>query len=70
MVHGNVICICLCCSIVRELIRMKKGIMDSEDDESNTPLHKACLRGHVDTAKVLLEAGADPNARSVNDCQI
>ena len=49
---------------------MKKGIIDSEDDESNTPLHMACLRGHVDTAKVLLEAGADPNVRSVNDCQI
>ena len=55
---------------MQELIKVKKNIVDTEDDESNTPLHLACLHGNVDTARVLLQAGADPNARLDSDSQI
>ena len=55
---------------MQELIKVKKNIIDSKDDESNTPLHLACLHGHIDTARVLLQAGADSYARSESNHQI
>lgn len=35
---------------------------DGRDCYGRTPLHLACARGHYETARCLLEAGADPNA--------
>jgi ankyrin repeat protein len=31
-----------------------------------TPLHRACDKGKISSAEVLLQAGADPNAKDVN----
>ena len=47
------------------------GVVDELDGDPNvysadgfTPLHFAAMGGHVDAARALLEAGADPNAMS------
>ncbi|CAE7752278.1 ANK2 [Symbiodinium sp. CCMP2592] len=34
-----------------------------KDDDGRTPLHEAAGKSHTDVAKVLLEAGADPNIK-------
>ena len=52
---------------MQELIKTKENFIDVRDAEFNTPLHLACMHGHNDTARVLLQAGADPNARSDGD---
>lgn len=31
-----------------------------------TPLHEACIRGHHEVVKILLEAGADINAQGLD----
>ena len=36
-----------------------------EDEQWETPLHKAARRGHKDVVKQLLEKGADPNATNM-----
>lgn len=52
---------------MKELIRhgkkIKIDLIVDEDDDSNTPLHLACAKGHYVVAKVLLEAEADPDVR-------
>ena len=57
-------------SVVKELIRHggKENIdlIDDEDDDSNTPLHLACIHGHCQVARVLLDAEVDPDVRLVN----
>ena len=57
-------------SVVKELVRHdKKAKLDliwDEDDDSNTALHLACINGHYNVAKVLLEADTDPNVRYVS----
>ena len=54
-------------SVVKELIRhgemMKLDLIVDEDDDSNTPLHLACINGHYQVARVLLDAEADPDVR-------
>ena len=55
-------------SIVRELIRNLRGTIVDEDEDGNTPLHQACINGHIGVAKVLVEADADVEARCVHVC--
>ena len=48
-------------NVVHHMLR--EGISASQKDENgNTPLHFAALRGNVEMMKILLAAGADPNA--------
>jgi uncharacterized protein len=46
---------------VRAYCAADPGYIAQLDDYGSTPLLAACLKGHVDIARVLLEAGADPN---------
>ena len=57
---------CLCFSIVREIVRNDKSVLNDEDENSNTALHLAAQYGHNKVAEVLLELGADVSARSVH----
>lgn len=41
-------------------IKHRKRFIDSRDSTGNTALHLACATGNLDTAKALLEHGADP----------
>lgn len=36
------------------------AIVNAQNNSGNTPLHWACLNGHLEAVKVLLEHGADP----------
>jgi uncharacterized protein len=52
---------------VRELLREDPSLANAFGDDGFHPLGLACFFGHVDTARVLLEHGADGNALSRND---
>ena len=54
---------CYTCSVVRELVRRDKMVINDEDEDSNTALHLAALAGHNKVALALIEAGADIEAR-------
>ena len=58
------ILLCLC-SVVRELVRRNKMVINDEDEDSNTALHLASLAGHNKVVQALIDAGADIEARSV-----
>ena len=48
--------------MVRLLIRRGAQVNRHDPESGSTPLLEAAVKGHVDVASVLLEAGADPNA--------
>jgi hypothetical protein len=48
---------------VREFLSSDPTLVRARDDEGATPLHLAAEQGHRDVVKLLLEAGADINAR-------
>ncbi|XP_063846089.1 transient receptor potential cation channel subfamily A member 1 homolog isoform X2 [Scylla paramamosain] len=50
--------------VVRELMKHYRYLVKDENENSDTPLHLACLQGHTDVVRVLLEAGADVDARN------
>ena len=50
-------------SVVRELIRYKHATIQDKDEDSNSPLHIACIHGHVGVAKVLIAANCDIKER-------
>jgi ankyrin repeat protein len=52
---------------VRELLHDDPSLANAFGDDGFHPLGLACFFGHVDTAGVLLEHGADVNALSRND---
>lgn len=56
----------MCFSIVRQIVRVDKSVLNDEDENSNTALHLAAQYGHNKVADILLELGADVSARSVH----
>ena len=49
-------------AVVKELLA--RGAVATADDYWGTPLHFAAKRGHASTMKLLLQAGAEPNAHA------
>ena len=52
-------------SVVRELLRYQHDTIQDEDEDSNSPLHLACIHGHVGVVKTLIAAKCDVEARFV-----
>ncbi len=51
---------------VRKLLARDKSVVRARDKDGSTPLHCAAWNGHVQVAKILLQAGADINDHSRN----
>lgn len=47
---------------VKDLIEKDAALLESRDGDGSTPLHIACIKGHLELARYLLEKGADPLA--------
>ena len=50
-------------SVVRELVKQNRMVVNDEDEDSNTALHLAALAGHNKVVQALIENGADIEAR-------
>ena len=51
-------------SDILQLLLKAGARTDAADDEGNTPLHFATIRGSVEVGSFLLKLGADPYARN------
>lgn len=51
------------CSVIEALLKYKGDCILDEDEDGNTPLHLAALHGYRKTVQVLLNFGADFDAR-------
>ena len=52
---------------VKTLIKQDPSVMSAKDTDGSTPLHCACWKGHDAVVVILLEAGADVNAKNSNE---
>jgi ankyrin repeat protein len=52
--------------VVKILLSYKPDLIDAPDKNGWTPLKIACMGGHLDVAKVLIQCGANVNARASN----
>jgi ankyrin repeat protein len=52
---------------VKQLLTLDTELTNARDKDGSTPLHCASWKGHVQVVKLLLDAGADINAKSQND---
>lgn len=52
--------------LVQSILIRDRSCKDSKDEDGYTPLHRACYNNNVDIAKLLLQYGADVNARTVD----
>lgn len=52
---------------VKQLLKLAPSLSNARDKDGSTPLHCACWKGHVEVVRVLLDAGADINAKNQND---
>jgi len=53
-------------NIAEFLISKHCSLVNTKDHEGQTPLHYASSCGHVDMVRLLLQHGADPNARDLD----
>jgi hypothetical protein len=49
--------------IIKQLVE-KGADINAKDYESNTPLHFACMYGHVEAVRLLIELGAKPDVQA------
>ncbi|XP_029832405.3 transient receptor potential cation channel subfamily A member 1 homolog [Ixodes scapularis] len=55
-------------NVVREIVKHDKRLVKETDMQWNTPLHAAAYGGFSETAGVLVEAGADLEAKNYYEC--
>lgn len=53
-------------SAVRTLLEADASLIDARDSDDSTPLHCAAWKGHAEVAALLLDFGADIQARNSN----
>ena len=51
------------CVIIKQLSQ-KGADVNAKDYESNTPLHLACMYGHVEAVRLLIDLGAKPDIQA------
>lgn len=51
------------CRVVRQLVEYDRRVINDEDEGSNMPIHLAALNGHANVVEILLELGAQVDAR-------
>ncbi len=52
---------------VRTLLESDASLVGARDSDGSTPLHCAAWKGHAEIATLLLDSGADVNAKNKND---
>ncbi|XP_062551432.1 ankyrin repeat domain-containing protein 49 [Armigeres subalbatus] len=50
--------------VLEHALTKKASIVSAVDSDGYTPLHKACYNNNIEMAKLLLQYGANPNART------
>ena len=60
-------CLENCYSVVKMLIGHDHNMMESVDEDGNTPLHLACTHGYEEVALCLMKNHADIGARYGNN---
>ncbi len=51
---------------VRALLELDRSLVDARDSDASTPLHCAAWKGHAEVVAILLDFGADIQARNEN----
>src|SRR5947207_4014133 len=51
----------------RQLLEADRLLVEARDSDGSTPLHCAAWKGHSEVVALLLDHGADVNARNHND---
>jgi len=52
---------------LRTLIKATPALLQARDTDGSTPLHCASWKGHTEAVSLLLDLGAEVNARNQND---
>ncbi|KIJ06606.1 hypothetical protein PAXINDRAFT_91740 [Paxillus involutus ATCC 200175] len=54
--------------VVKTLLDYPNTIINPDDQSLGTPLHSACLGGHISIVELLVQKGADVNMQGSNSC--